>query len=75
MEAPPRPRRGHDPLQAERSPEGRLRFTAPFGAHEKIRVRYEAVMDGDTTLVGTATYENATTLDRIIGSWKVEPAR
>ncbi|WP_205525486.1 hypothetical protein [Pyxidicoccus trucidator] len=66
---------GPFPVRAERSPEGTLRFTAPFGTNGQGPVRYEAVMDGNGRLVGTAAYEDPTTLDRMLGSWTLEPAR
>ncbi|MFP2904365.1 SGNH/GDSL hydrolase family protein [Pyxidicoccus sp. 3LFB2] len=62
-------------VDAERSPEGTLRFTAPFGSGRPGAVRYEAVTGNDGKLVGTAAYENPETLDRMFGSWQLTPVR
>ncbi|QSQ23023.1 SGNH/GDSL hydrolase family protein [Pyxidicoccus parkwayensis] len=62
-------------VRAERTPEGTLRFTSPFGQGEPGEVRYDAVMSGDGKLVGTAVQEDRDTLDRMLGSWRLERAR
>jgi hypothetical protein len=68
---------GEGPFQvtAEHTPEGTLRFTAPFGTNGPGQVRYEAVTDGAGKLVGTAAYEDPATLDRMFGSWTLGRAR
>jgi len=67
---------GEGPFQVhpERDPAGTLRFTAPFGSDRPGLVRYEAVLGNDGKLVGTAMYEDPTTLDRMFGSWRLERA-
>lgn len=62
-------------VHAEKSPTGTLRFTAPFGEGDPGEVRYEAVMSADGRLVGTAAWEDAETLDRMFGAWRLEPSR
>ncbi|WP_163999722.1 SGNH/GDSL hydrolase family protein [Pyxidicoccus caerfyrddinensis] len=65
--------RGEGPfdVRAERSPNGTLRFTAPFSGNDPGEVRYEAVMSGDGRLVGTAAQEDGRSLDRMLGSWRL----
>ncbi|MCY1019887.1 SGNH/GDSL hydrolase family protein [Pyxidicoccus sp. MSG2] len=69
--------RGEGPfdMRAERSPEGTLRFTAPFSGNLPGEVRYEAVLSADGRLVGTAVQEDARTLDRMLGSLRLERSR
>ncbi|MCP3141742.1 SGNH/GDSL hydrolase family protein [Pyxidicoccus xibeiensis] len=66
---------GPHAVQLERSPEGTMRFTAPFGANAPGDVRFEAATDRNGQLVGTAAHEDPRTLDRILGSWSLAPVR
>lgn len=62
-------------VRVERSPDGRLRFTTPYGEEAPGEVRFEAVMTRDGRLVGTAAYEDPESLDRAFGTWSLRAER